>query len=314
MKKFTLIIAACFLTIGIYAQQFTIKEVVSAPVKLDFSVTKADDTLSAPVFYTGYPCADTITYFNVGTGYLTGNGTLSGMAMTECSQAFDNTTSGNVVGAIAILQSISGTSGTFTAKAYSVDGTQKPTTALATSNPVSTSTLTLGVNQVVFTFATPPAVTGNFAVSVVYPTATGDTIAVFQTNESCVDAAKDGYAYVNLTGLGWYQYKAIMSANSMGSFDLFIFSIVSSTTEIENNPLSASMNMYPNPAGNEVTIASLNNMQSIRVMNCLGQTVLNNTAEGLIHTMNTSQLNNGVYLVEIQTEKGLITKKLTVNR
>ncbi|MFH0864883.1 MAG: T9SS type A sorting domain-containing protein [Bacteroidota bacterium] len=316
MKKFTFFIAACILSAGLYAQQFSIKEVVTVPSNLNLPGTKAIDTLWAPVFYTADTCVNTLVYYNIGTGYLTGNGTISGMAMTECSQAFDNTISGNIVGAVAYLQNISGTSGTFTAKAYNVDGTKKPTTALATSTPVDMSTLIAGFNQVAFTFPTPPAVTANFAISVVYPTATNDTIAIFQTNESCVDPAKDEYAYLSITGLGWYSYKAIMAMQSppMGSFDLLILAVVSSTTEIENNPLSATMNLYPNPVNDNVTIACLNNMNRVQVINCLGQTISDNVTNGLIYNMNTSQLDNGVYLVQIQTGKGIITKKFTVNR
>lgn len=318
MKNFTLFIAACILSASIYAQQFTIKEVVKSHSKFELTSTKSLDTLMAPVFYyfTSPSCADTLVYYNIGTGYLTGNGTISGMVMTECSQTFDNTISGNVIGAVVLLENISGTSGPFTAKAYTVDGTQKPTTALATSTPVDMSTLTPGADTVAFTFATPPVVTANFAVSVVYPTVTGDTIAIYQTNESCVDPAKDGYAYLNITGYGWISYKTLMGmqAPPMGSFDLLILAIVSSTTDIENNPLNATMNLYPNPADNNVTIACLNNMESVKVLNCLGQTLSDNVTDGLIYNLNTSQFDNGVYLVQIQTAKGLITRKFTINR
>ncbi|MFH0864882.1 MAG: T9SS type A sorting domain-containing protein [Bacteroidota bacterium] len=316
MKKFTLFIAACILSAGLYAQQFSIKEVVTVPSNLNLLNIKTTDTLKAPVFYTGYPCADTMIFFNVGTGYLTGNGNVSGYTMNECSQAFDNSTAGTITGAVAIINLISGTSGPFTAKVYNVDGTFKPTTALGTSTPIDISTLTLGINIVPFNFPTTISVTGNFAVSVVYPTATGDTICVLSTRDSCVDYSKDGYAYLNLSTLGWMSYKSIMGMQvpPMGSFDLFIYAVKSSNAVIEENPLNATLNLYPNPADDNVTIACLNNMNRVKVMNCLGQTISDNVTNGFVYNMNTSQLDNGVYLVQIQTEKGLIFRKITINR
>lgn len=305
---------------NIFAQQLTIPSihpVASSHAILKAPVIRGVDTLMGPVFYTNYTCADTITYFGLGaSGYLTGNGTISTYKLNECSEGFDNTTTGTITGAIATIDKISGTTGTFTAKVYSVDATMKPTTLLGTSNTVTTGSVTSGGADVSFTFATPPAVTGNFAVSIAYPTTAGDTIVVFDTRDSCIDYAKSQYAYLNLTTIGWYAVKTLMGSQNpkMGSFDLFIFAILTSATGIQENPLNAYLNLYPNPASNHVTIASLSKISKVRVMNCLGQTISNEQANTLLYDVNTSNYEAGMYILQIETEKGTICKKITINR
>jgi hypothetical protein len=78
-------------------------------------------------------------------------------------------------------------------------------------------------------------------------------------------------------------------------------------------------NLVPNPAANEVNI-DLNMAKpvdaNIRVLNAQGQLVFAQTvsqAEKQRVTVNTSNLANGIYLVNLLTEKGLITRKLVVN-
>jgi hypothetical protein len=55
---------------------------------------------------------------------------------------------------------------------------------------------------------------------------------------------------------------------------------------------------------------------SIRILNAQGQLVYTqqvNDAEQQHITVSTSNLSDGIYLVNVLTEKGLITKKLVVN-
>ncbi len=314
MKKFTFMCAIMLMTMSLFAQQFTLKELGPIPSNLRPSGAKVIDTLRGPVFSTTQLCADSLTYYDIGAGYLTGNGSISSNVLKECSQAYDNTLSATVTGAIAIIGKITGTTGSLTAKVYSVDAAFKPATVLATSNAVSTSTMVAppNVNVCPFTFTTPPAVTGNFAVSVVFPTTAGDTALVCQTRAGCFSTGKDGYAYANATPVGWLQYKTIMAAQSMGSFDLYIFAIINTGSDIAENPLNALLSVYPNPTNDIVNIVSLSTIRKITVVNSLGQTVSSFDANGYLYTMNTANMNSGLYFLQIDTEKGLITKKLQV--
>jgi hypothetical protein len=90
-------------------------------------------------------------------------------------------------------------------------------------------------------------------------------------------------------------------------------------TGLRNFDKANYFNLVPNPAASEVNI-DLNMSKAldatIRVLNAQGQLVFVqqiNNAEKQRVTVNTSNLANGIYLVNVLTEKGLITKKLVVN-
>lgn len=316
MKRITLLLAAFFLAWNLAAQQFTAFDVHTFPAPYQVPGGKGIDTLSAPVFNTAMPCTDTVVFINMGTGYLTGNATVSGFSALECAQSFDNTTSGSVTGAVLVINRISSSgSGTFTAKVWNVDISNKPATPIATSNTVNMSSLTSGMNVVPVTFATNPSVNQNFAVGVVYPTGAGDTICVLQTRPGCVDALKDGYAHMNLAGT-WMSYKSIMAMQvpPMSSFDLFISAIKNTPAEITENPVNATLGISPNPAGGQVLITSLNLIRQVRMLNSLGQTVYHAQVNALIHEINTSGLNTGMYFIQAENATGWVTKKLIINR
>jgi hypothetical protein len=75
----------------------------------------------------------------------------------------------------------------------------------------------------------------------------------------------------------------------------------------------------PNPASSEVNIdlhfsKALN--ARISVINAVGQVIFSQNilnAEKQRVTVSTSDLANGIYLINLMTEKGMITKKLVVS-
>ena len=79
------------------------------------------------------------------------------------------------------------------------------------------------------------------------------------------------------------------------------------------------MKMYPNPATNNVnvTFSSEENAAAvISVMNLMGQTVYTenvNIHEGYnMLNLSVNNFSNGVYMVNIKTDKGISTQKLIV--
>ena len=71
--------------------------------------------------------------------------------------------------------------------------------------------------------------------------------------------------------------------------------------------------MVPNPASKNVTIVASETLQSVNIVNMIGQTVLTlnsiNTNKQLI---DISNLSSGVYSVIVNTENGISTKRLIV--
>lgn len=90
------------------------------------------------------------------------------------------------------------------------------------------------------------------------------------------------------------------------------------STGIVDNTLT-SMNLYPNPASNMVTIALSSTETanaSLSIYNLMGQCVYTeslNVVEGSnFHQLNISNLNAGIYMVNVKTAQGTSTQKLIV--
>lgn len=70
--------------------------------------------------------------------------------------------------------------------------------------------------------------------------------------------------------------------------------------------------MFPNPAGNYVTLSGISGLADISVCNLAGQPVIQKTCSLPEITIDLSGIAKGCYLINIQTEKSKIVKKLLV--
>jgi len=75
------------------------------------------------------------------------------------------------------------------------------------------------------------------------------------------------------------------------------------------------LHMQPNPAHDRVTISAGNVIQEIRIIDIVGNEVINNTAiNSKATSLNVSILSSGVYFVQVRTDRGAGTLKLVVER
>ncbi|MFP4555247.1 MAG: choice-of-anchor J domain-containing protein [Bacteroidales bacterium] len=73
--------------------------------------------------------------------------------------------------------------------------------------------------------------------------------------------------------------------------------------------------LYPNPATEYFNVASTNQIRSIRVINVTGQEVINiSNVNAAKHTVNTSELNNGIYIVSVTDINGFTKSSRIVKR
>jgi photosystem II stability/assembly factor-like uncharacterized protein len=87
-------------------------------------------------------------------------------------------------------------------------------------------------------------------------------------------------------------------------------------TAVEKVSLESTFTIYPNPATNKISIATNSNLQgetTICIYNMNGALLQQNKfqSQNMIE-MDVSALVKGIYLIEIQTKKGIETKKLVV--
>lgn len=322
MKKITLFILALGLTFGAIAQ---VKDGSSlTPLKVNTTVNQAKD-------YTLYPNSFNSYGLTVDSAKL---------YFANTSQIWTGVSGSNYYGDIAFAQvynlgwnvpvkGIAAIMGQYSLTANGTDVTAALHSATATSvgaeiSNVSFNTTTvssLGDAGLALASFTLPAIQNltNFAVAINVPAfqlnATQDTIIsdfLFIGTTPIGKASGDksfSYSYTDTT----MTTRAWMTINSAWSVDvdLMIFPLINGAglNNVDVNTLSY---VYPNPAKDQVTLASSFNMERVEIYNMLGQKVYENTLNGNATTVNVSNFNSGNYIVKIFTEAGLATKKIVV--
>jgi hypothetical protein len=71
--------------------------------------------------------------------------------------------------------------------------------------------------------------------------------------------------------------------------------------------------LYPNPATENVTIEAAN-MNRITVINAIGQVVYDREISAERTQLNIATYEAGIYMVRINTENGLVTKRMSIVR
>lgn len=90
----------------------------------------------------------------------------------------------------------------------------------------------------------------------------------------------------------------------------------------EANPVSNSIEeaketefkMYPNPANDVLNIEADAKITKIRVFNVVGQEVINLDNNSNNYNLNTTNLESGMYIVQIETENSTLTQKINIER
>ena len=70
--------------------------------------------------------------------------------------------------------------------------------------------------------------------------------------------------------------------------------------------------VYPNPTNGVMNIEANEMIQSVRVMNLAGQTIISTAVDAERYQINASDLETGIYFVQIETASGIATQRVTV--
>ena len=110
-----------------------------------------------------------------------------------------------------------------------------------------------------------------------------------KVSKDTVDA--DGYVTLNIYGGGFLSLTKVSSGT---------------TTGIDNTIDKTSVNVYPNPVRDQLTISTGNNkLQSVSVIDLTGKTVMKSETATIL---NLGSLVKGMYLMRINTANGTVTK------
>jgi len=94
--------------------------------------------------------------------------------------------------------------------------------------------------------------------------------------------------------------------------DMEITDVFGMQVSVDEVADAAQASIFPNPASNRVQISTASNMSRVVVFNISGQQVYTHSAEGISHTINLDGFNEGIYLIQVVTSKGVATQKLQV--
>jgi hypothetical protein len=85
--------------------------------------------------------------------------------------------------------------------------------------------------------------------------------------------------------------------------------------EIKQVNSTPQFNIYPNPAQNNFSIEFKSNTEgSVRIFDISGKVVLNTTINSISQTIDCSNLNNGLYIVQIEANGTLTSQKLNISK
>lgn len=87
------------------------------------------------------------------------------------------------------------------------------------------------------------------------------------------------------------------------------------TTEITNEPATATVSIFPNPANDQVQIRAALAGAQVVILDAMGRTLATDIIRDNIHSLNVSQLENGIYFVRLSYDNQLVqTERLLIAR
>ena len=117
-----------------------------------------------------------------------------------------------------------------------------------------------------------------------------------------------------------YDNQTVYVAIQCVSSDAFVFMVddiiihtepsgVANSDDINNN---GHISVYPVPAEQTINIEADLEIENVRILNFVGQTVYEENINSTQSAIDISHLESGIYLMVFKTEKGLLSKKVTI--
>jgi hypothetical protein len=116
---------------------------------------------------------------------------------------------------------------------------------------------------------------------------------------------------------GWFGSPTVIfgsdTLTNPGGFSIYIAKIDTTQLSVSiqsTNNTQSTITLFPNPTSSNFTITSTDKIESVKVYNLIGEEMLITTPNNNQSTININQFSNGIYFVEIKTEKGIVWKKI----
>ncbi len=130
-----------------------------------------------------------------------------------------------------------------------------------------------------------------------------------------IEAPATAWTYVEYD-LGDYEGQDVYVAIQCVSNDAFIFLVdditISFFTSTGDLPLAESLKVYPNPVNDVLNIQAGVEITNARLFNIAGQLVYESNGNSNEMRISTSEMPSGLYLLNITTKQGVITRKVSI--
>jgi len=320
MKKITLFILALGLTMGVMAQKDG-SDLTSLKVKNNVNVTK-DYTLYPNSFNSCATIDSTKLYFSNTSQIWTSVTGTNSYGDAAYAQIYNIGWNVPVKGIAAIMGQIPMTANGTNVTAAIHAATSSSVGAEISNVAFNTNTVSdlSDAGFALMTFNLPAVQNlSNFAVAINVPefllnttqdTIISDFLFVASTPIGCSSGEKSfslSYTSETATTREWISILSAWSAD----LDIMIFPIINGLG-LNNVDVNSLTYVYPNPAKDQVMLASSFNMDKVEIFNIMGQKVYENSVNGISTTVNVADFTPGTYVVKMFTEAGLATKKIVV--
>lgn len=128
-----------------------------------------------------------------------------------------------------------------------------------------------------------------------------------------VQSSDGGYIIAGTT-IGSPDGDVVAPGFSYGDNHLWVVKLETSGLNVRETDINSSFSIFPNPAKGSATIANLPSGSIIKIFDMTGRTVFNITAKNNQEKIDTSNLANGVYVVQVTNKKSVINRKLIINK
>ena len=322
MKKVILSVLAMGLTMGLMAQTKVYNG--AEPMKFNANAPKTAGIVYPATFNDCASVEEPFLYTQDGQSIylaITGTNAFGDLAYGQRYQGANYTITG--VAAVLLNASIDGTEEDMAAVVYDANGgnigNELARVGFSTADlPDMVAEEDFELKQ--FTFSSPVS-SSDFLCAIEVPEIStsedgtqlvGNLAFVGSTEIDCA-SGEMSYSYSMVSEAGDYGWGTISEAwGGTVDLDVMVFPIVEGAVGLTDAELNSMSYVYPNPAKDEVMLASSFTISRVEVINVLGQVVFASDVNANSIKVNTSAFAAGNYVAKIYTESGVATKKLVV--
>ena len=322
MKKVILSVLAMGLTMGLMAQTKVYNG--AEPMKFNANAPKTAGIVYPATFNDCASVEEPFLYTQDGQSIhlgITGTNAFGDLAYGQRYQGANYTITG--VAAVLLNASIDGTEEDMAAVVYDANGgnigNELARVGFSTADlPDLVAEEDFELKQ--FTFSSPVS-SSDFLCVIEVPEISisedgtqllGNLAFVGSTGIDCA-SGEMSYSYSMVSEAGDYGWVTISEAwGGTVDLDVMVFPIAEGAVGLTDAELNSMSYVYPNPAKDEVMLASSFTISRVEVINVLGQVVFASDVNANSIKVNTSAFAAGNYVAKMYTESGVATKKLVV--